>query len=379
MLPFTPPDTGRLNRGTLSTFNRLNRLEFTMSTRLKNFPLLTLAVLSLIMVFSSCSQSGRLSSQDLPSWVTNPKDSFDEHAYLMAVGSGSSLKQAQNDAKGNIAQIFKAEIKAQETLIDEFREYSNDENYSSSGTTELLQVTRIGSNQDLTNVKILTSTKAEDGTFYALAAMDRNESARIYRREIADNELKINNLLSSADQEESSLQRMILLKKGLTLAKVNENLARQLQIIKAGAADTELHAKTITRIEERYRAVQKQLAVHLSADEATETLMSAVGTTFQNSGFSLTASPDEALLSVIIRFNSEKADLNRNDAEFVKWNLIITIEDHESNRSFNTFMTEGRDGGPSFDAAMKRADFSAREKVGSQFKNFLTKELLSIQ
>ena len=77
-----------------------------------------------------------------------------------------------------------------------------------------------------------------------------------------------------------------------------------------------------------------------------------------------------------MNFQRQRAELNRDDAEFVKWELVITLQDLESDRSFQTFMAEGRDGAPSYSDALKRADFSARNKIEKDFYTFLNNELM---
>jgi hypothetical protein len=53
------------------------------------------------------------------------------------------------------------------------------------------------------------------------------------------------------------------------------------------------------------------------------------------------------------------------------------VTDLQSNRSFKTFLAEGRDGAPSYADALKRADYSARKKIDTDFNSFFTNELFS--
>jgi len=346
----------------------------------------TAAAMLLIAAFllmSSCSaprQANSVSgSNRLPAWVDNPSTAYSDSRYLMAVGSGSTLREAHDDALSSLSRIFQAEINASQELIDDFVETSRDDEFSSERTTQLLNISRIGTHQELMNTEILQSELASNGTYYALAGMNRMESASIYNQEISNNDLKINEYESNADAESDPLQKLILLKKALVLAQVNENLSRQRNIIMGGASDRELNTQTLNRIREKFRTVQQQVPVAISTDSATETIIAAIESVFQSSGFTVAGSGSgRAVLEVDVAYDAQRAEMNRDNAEFVKWELIINIVNTLNNESFRTFITEGRDGALSYNDALKRADYSARDKIENQFRSFLTKELLAL-
>lgn len=336
--------------------------------------------LSALVVCISCSAQRNVSGSSLPDWVDNPSNHYSEADYLMAVGSGSTLKEAQQDALGNLSRIFKAEIDASQELIDEFAETSENGQFSTQQTTELLNVTHIGSQQDLINTQILESEVGPNGTYYALAGMDRTASVRIYSEEISNNELQIEELENNAEDEPDLLQKLVLLKQATMLAEVNENLAGQRNILLRGASDTELNAQTLSRLQEKFRTIKQQVPVAVTTQTASEGITSTVAGVLQQAGFSVAGESysGEPVLEVNVDYQSQEADLNRPNMEFVKWELIIDIVNKYSERSFKTFMTEGRDGALSQADAVKRADYSARQKIERDFKQYLNKELLAI-
>jgi hypothetical protein len=228
------------------------------------------------------------------------------------------------------------------------------------------------------NTYILTSEVDKFGTYHALAGMDRVETSRIYSQEISNNQIKISEFENNAANENNILQKLVLLTKARAVASANEVLTRQLNIIQGGAGTGGDATTTLTRIQEKFRAVQQKANVSISSENATSTIKSAIAGAFQQEGFSITDNTDNAILGVTVNYQTQRADLNRDDAEFVKWELVIEIEDKQTNRSFRTFMAEGRDGAPSYSDALKRADFTARNKIEKDFGQFLNNELLQI-
>lgn len=330
------------------------------------------------LVLYGCSTQKPVQSKPLPAWVDNPSGTYDEDTYLLAVGSGSTLKEAQEDARGSLSRIFQSEINATQQLIDEFIETSKNDEFSSERSAKLLNMTRIGTNQELMNTQILESDVAGNGTYYALAGMNRSESSRIYNQEISNNELKINEYENNAEKETDVLQKLILLKKALVLARVNENLSRQRNIILRGVSDRELNTMALNRIQEKFRTVREQAPVTIKTENASEIIVSSIAGVFQKAGFSVANGTQQAVLEVNVDYQSQKAELNRENAEFVKWELIINIVNNQSDQSFKTFIVEGRDGALSYADALKRADYAARGKIETDFESFLNQELLAL-
>ncbi|WP_020403157.1 LPP20 family lipoprotein [Gracilimonas tropica] len=335
-----------------------------------------LFAVSLSFLFGGCSSSKNASGNRLPDWVLNPSREYNEQQYLMAVGSGNTLNDARSDAFANLSQIFQVEVDAEQNLYTEVIDQDINNRIYSESTSELLNNVRLGTNQELMNTTILDSEIDANGTYYALAAMDRSETSRIYSQEISNNEMRINRIETNAGEETNILQKLMLLTQARSLAAANVVLTKQLNIIRGGAGTGDFATRTHARLQEKVRTVQQSAGVTINSRNATETVRSAVASVLQDAGFNITGSNGDAILSAAVNFQRQRAELNRDDAEFVKWELVITLQDLESDRSFQTFMAEGRDGAPSYSDALKRADFSARNKIEKDFYTFLNNELM---
>lgn len=334
-------------------------------------------LLMITVLIAGCGSSKSTSENGIPGWVVNPDDYYSEQQYLMAVGSGSTLNEARSDAFSSLSQIFKMDVDATEILNSESIDQQINGEIFSESTSELLNNIRIGTNQELMNTTILVSEMDDYGTYHALAGMDRMETGRIYSSEISSNDLKLLDFEEQADNENNTLQKLILLKKAKTLAELNEVLTQQLNIIRSGTASLDMASQKVSRINEKFRKVQESANVYLRSENVSDMVQAAITGVFQKNGFSLTENRQNAILEANVNYNRAAANLNRDDAEFVKWELIIEINDLQSNRSFQTYSAEGRDGAPSYNDALKRADFTARKKIESEFNTFLNKELLA--
>jgi ribosomal protein L31E len=343
-----------------------------------------LYVLSLIYVaifLASCSSSGSTtntsaSNNSIPEWVLNPASEYNEQKYLLAVGSGSTLNEARADAFANLSQIFQVDVDAEQNVNTQTIDQNINNQVYSRSTSELLNNIRLGTDQELMNTTVLDSEIDANGTYYALAGMDRAETSRVYQQEISNNNTRISELKTNAEAENNTLQKLMLYTQARSVAAANVILNKQLNIIQGGAGTGGAATETHSALQENVRNVQQKANVYIQTDNATETIRSAVASVLQNAGFNITNDENEAILSASINFQTQRAELNRDNAEFTKWELVIELADLESDRAFQTFIAEGRDGAPTYTDALKRADFTARSKIEKDFTTFLNKELM---
>ncbi len=337
--------------------------------------------LSLCMLTGASACKTQQSTQEtntisgVPEWVNNPNREYSDARYLMAVGSGDSFENARSRAYGNLTQIFRSQIDGSQQLISEFTESSeNNAAFTSNETTRLLNNIRIDATEELMNTEVLTSDVGTDGRYYVLVGMNRYSSLEVYTNEIQVNETRINTLTQGSGTQESVFRKLSLAKEALILAKVNDNLARQLEIISPGNFDRNQTTARVTEAESRFSEVQEQAVVSIDMNSHNAVLRDAVSKTIQEQGFSI-SDPENSVLQLSVNYNAQEANLNRDDAEFVTWNLSISISEPGMERSYQTFTTRGRDGALSLADAFKRAELTASKEIETKFSEFLNNQL----
>lgn len=330
--------------------------------------------LTCLLVFagllSACGSSGP------PLWISSPDEVYNPNEYLTAVGDGDSNQRAQDTAMANLARIFRADIQASEQLVEEYREVADGQRVEVDWVSELISSTQITSNLELLNVRILESYAANDGMHYALAGLERLPTAAIYTREISNNEMQLRALEQRAEEERSTLASIGLLRSALTIAKVNEELVRQRDVIMGRPADGSSELSQRLAIEERLAGLGRRASVSVeSNDGAPAELEDAVKTIFQNMGFVMASDPQQALLHVRLNYRLEDAGMNRNDAVFRMWSVRVEVQDRQMNRSFSQFFREGRTGAPTETQSIRRSVRDARNAIEQPFQAFINAEM----
>lgn len=349
-----------------------------MKTNSISHQLFLLTAIVLLAFTYGCSATAEAQSSGLPAWVNNPSDQYSENKFLMAVGSSPTREGARTQAQSNLAQIFVSEVEVNESYVNEFEEITDsEEGTTTREETNLITESQVKSDQQMRNVEIMEVHQASDGTFYALAAMDRMETSQLYSREIKNNQDKINTLRKNAEQTNSRLDRLIYLKQALAAARVNDMLINQRAILSGQAGQG---SSVLSEITQEYREAKKACTVKLIKDgEVPREVESDISRKLQNEGFEVANNTDNPVIEMNINLMMEPVDLNRPKYEFIQWALQIEAQNKENGQWFSTYMVEGREGSMNEKYARQRAVQAVQEKLSSEFVGFINNELLSVK
>lgn len=352
-----------------------------MSTQWKraDVPALPVLVLAGLLVLGGCSGGAAAQNDDTPpDWFLNPDEAYGGERYLTAVASGPSAQAAQNKAFGNLARVFEADIEASQELKDDYREVqTGGEVTSSTQETRLITRSDVQSNQKLLNSEVLERQQVGD-TYYALVGMERQETVRIYAREIEKNRSAIEDYRAAAQETDNPVTRLAFLQKALVLARVNERLATQQNIVAKGAAPGSA-TSPVTALEQAVREAQTNCPVVVQAEteDIPSSILDQVSATLETAGFRVTGRPADAILEALVKYR-ERPALESRDQEFRRWTLAIDLTDQTTQQTLETFTTENRAGAMSEAAVKRRAHNGARRAIENKFSTFLDETLLSI-
>lgn len=324
----------------------------------------------------AAAQSGG-SDTSPPNWFLNPDDAYSDATYLTAVASGPSAQDAQSKAFGNLARVFEADIEATKNLRDNYREVKKDGQVTSTQEESvLITKSNVQSNQKLLNSEVLERAEA-GGTFYALVGMKRQETVSIYAQEIESNRSKIENYRSAAGETDSPITRLAFLQQALVLAKVNDRLVTQRNIVAGGSAPDQ--SSSVTELRTAVRKAQKAcpVIVQTGDEDIPPSIVDQVGATLETAGFRVIDRPGDAILEALVKYR-ERPALESREEEFLRWNLAIELTDQTTKQTLETFTTERRAGGMSKAGVKRDAHNTARRVIENEFSTFLDQTLLAI-
>lgn len=327
-------------------------------------------ILNLTLLIGCASSQQTRSGSGNPAWVDNPYSEYNESQYMAAVGSGSTQNAAQDQALASLARIFQSRVDAEQTVEEEFLEWEDGNQWMSENSYSLVNFSRISTDQNLINAQVLETHLGNDAQWYALAALNRSQTASVYSDLIRNNRSEIAELEEAADNSNRAYRALGLLQQARNLALENEMLAQQRNTILGGG--TLNRSEDLARLNEKVRIVRDECIITITGNDDAENVLPAVSQVFQQMGFII---GDEGVLETSVNFDHQYADLRRDDAEFVRWTLTISVNDPELSQSIATFSHDGRDGALSYNDALIRAEYSARQHIERSLRSFIDESI----
>ena len=332
--------------------------------------------LFIFLVLFQCSHSsqnkGTSSGDQLPNWVHHPHDSYPQSMYLVGIGTGDTRTSAENNAIGAIAKIFQAKVDVDETLVQEYLE----DKQGLSFTSQMLNKTRVGSNQELKNITIEKSFFYEkEGLYYVLAYLDRLETEELFRTEIERNNRRTGEYYDQYQAADNKLSRYAYLQKAINLQEVNRVLDAQYQIINVSGEPINPPIP-MSQLQQTRRQLLNQISVAVNVSgsheqEITDYIKSVIG----RIGFKINSSPDFEINATL---DLMRASLNRDDVIGYNWNLTLDVFDTVNQYGLNTFSLKNRTMGISENQAIAKMMNTIQTKLNRDFYQQFTEYLHSL-
>lgn len=320
----------------------------------------------LVLVFASCAT--QKSAEEPVKWLTDPYSAYNQNLYLLAVGSGGTLQEAQNSASANMARVFSSQVTSDQRLRSQYSDRQINDEYFSESTSNLLNITNVSSHQELLNTRVL-QTHQDGIQHYVLLGINRLETSMIISDEIkaADSNIRsIHSIISGSDNKSEQLS---YISKASLLIDVSRNLIAQYNILSNFGYSDHADYNSMLR---NYEQIKKNTFFSVNGDEQTAgSIISALN----GSGF--TVSNDYSDYEVFVTVDKQKANLNRDDAVFMNWNLKVTITNLLDN-NVNSFEARGRSGTLNESDLPNRVYTDINAEIRKSFNNFLSTQLFSL-
>ena len=320
----------------------------------------------IMLTLISCSIASNMNehkTEKKPKWLQNPKSVYADKYYLSAIGQGDSRQQAINMATANLAKIFEVKVNASETIDLKYLEIFKNEKWQYEEQSGIQKSITTKSNETLLNVQIGESYADEMGQVFAIAYLNRFETAQIYNTKIFENSAKIQHHLSQ--KSDNILQKYIHLVAASSIAKKNDILQNQLKII-AHNLDGTLDYDFQQIIEDTKKTAQNiGFTVNVKNDENGK-IETAIISLLTDLGFVISNKP---ILKIEGEINLTKTDLKR-DIDFVRYEFQLQISSQDE--IIVVISKNGREGHISKNEAKARCVRTIEKIINSKMRQKLT-------
>jgi hypothetical protein len=298
-----------------------------------------------------------------PMWMENPQKLYPLKYYLTAVGEGDTLAVAESVAAGNLAKIFRTDIVVDERLTERYYELIGERN-SYQEQTQLNRNVDMYTAMTLQNVQYPERyTDPQTGRVYALAALNRGETADIYVTRLKENDARTARFVARSE-DLSPAVTYAALSAAVAISADSQQLMEQLDVL-FPAAKSKVKLQYIhDNLQQRLAQAAKAIGFSVNIDgDAEGKVTQAITALLTEMGF--VVSSDNPFLRVSGTVELEKTDLGRQGLHFVRYLMKLDMQDAYG-KTVLALSEQGREGHVSVNEAVSRCLRSMTRSVENQ-------------
>jgi hypothetical protein len=304
-----------------------------------------------------------------PDWVDGESIQYPSSHYLTGVGYDPDRRSAEDKARAEIAKIFLSKIDSRTRSYQEYLQTTSKGKSQTDQAISIEEITKVSTQKVLSGVRIpqVYQETRQEPIFYALAALDRDQSAEILRDKIYGLDREVKQLLSKAAPEKDMLATIKYLRQAIQKHILREAYDAELRIVSQSGRgiSAPIHFTEIKAKLESILLRDFLIGVSVTGIRAGE-IQDALLQGLNQQGFSV--SEDFTRAQVLVRGSVEIKPLDRGSSEwkYVQWRIHFDMVDKEGGAVFGSVNKTGREGHLSLHQAENRAVRKIRKALTTE-------------
>jgi hypothetical protein len=306
-----------------------------------------------------------------PAWVNSPDAVYNRSAFVSGVGSGNNRDQAEKNAFAALSSVFHQSLQQDQTIITSYQEMVK--NGAATGWTEN---TAVDNAIKTSTAMELVGAEIRDGwsdgkIFYAVAVMEKAQTARLYTQMIQDNQKIIDTLTDILAASRNSLDSFARFQFAATLADLNKVFANVLSVINA-PIPAGMKSPESCRLEAA--AIIKNIPVSVVVqNDRDDRIRAAFAAVLSAAGFRTAgAGVNNARYQLRVRLSLSEVTYNNNPNKFARYVIDGNFTDTSSGAILFPYNINDREGHPQLPEAEDRAVRAAEDKIKGEYPGVLT-------
>lgn len=280
------------------------------------------------------------SQSNFPEWLNNPYDRYPKDRYLVALGEGYSRKNAEQDALGRMALIFKSNIKVTNSLYRKYEELIGDDDSYFNEKVNASDNVKISSDQSLLNVRFGESFVDDNGKNHVLAYINRFETINIYINKINSNTKEILFFYNKSKAYRTPIPKYAFARAAYEIAKINDNLVEKAKIIQPNSNLSSITLYNPIEIKHSLTQAAKNISFDIDViNDKKGVIKESLEQYLTNEGFIVRKN---ALLKINGIASFKVLDLPRKEV-FLRWDMTLNVYDKFKSKILSS-SKHGREG-----------------------------------
>lgn len=283
--------------------------------------------------------------------------------WIAATGSGNSEESAKSQAKMALCQTLGESVTGNQKVLTSADSYGKD---FATVDTEIQESILF---EKIHGIELKDVSKNDDGSYSALAVLNRQSASRYYQSEISRLDSEISSALEDSKKTEGTFAGLKAAGRAKSKAIENEYNLRILSALNSSLGKmVNLSYGSLLAVEQKYSEAASKIQIGLIVDgDENDRIASAFSSTFTR--FGMKVLPQKSPVYNL------KASLSLEDAgkldgqhEFVRYNLIASLVDSSNNGAvILPYSLSGREGHVSASQAKLRVFTKIEKKVQGEF------------
>lgn len=318
-----------------------------------------------------------------PEWVDGHSTQYPDNEYIIGVGSGADRQAAEDNARAEIAKVFKACIQQRSDDFEQYLQIASDNKQKIARKLDIQQVTSITTEKVLSGISVVDNYIDESSkppTRYALATLGRAQTQNALLEKIAGADREIMNLLSAAENATDLLSTIQNLKQAITALIVREAYNEELRVVNSLGKGKPAKV-TLKALKTRLAGIlmnQFNLALEIDGHYKDQ-ILQALTEAMNRSGFVISPNPSGATVMIRGIVSVTAPDIPHPTWKFVRWRANFQLIDRRDGKIFGSVIISGKEGQLTLAAAQKRAVRIMQEKLSAGVSKELTNYIFGQQ
>ncbi|WP_162510505.1 hypothetical protein [Treponema endosymbiont of Eucomonympha sp.] len=326
-----------------------------------------------ILVVCICLLSACLSTNSINFSVQDILKKYPESEWAIGIGKADSLSLAENEAKAELAKVFKVNInsssEAYSIAYQSLIKYTSDKRLLETIAISSDIKNLIGVTTDIYNIK---------NSFYVCAKLNKKEGITIYKKLIKNNEQVITALLKQSSNESDKLTEYKLINSAYSIADLTADYISILSVLDS----TGEYKLTKSKDDIKLTLMNKAKNITFNVDMHTTSRLiknnAMIGYFSQiltGKGFHISATRPDYDLN--IDYTLDEANYYEGKYKFVRYELKTNLYDRRRS-VLVSFNANDRVGHASLDGAIKIALIATEEVILTDWSDAFNKHLNSL-
>ena len=304
----------------------------------------------------------------MPEWVNSPSSVYPNSSYITSVGSAANRDSSEIKALQGIAAVFGQSVKSESTASSRMVQAKQNGLVANSNVQAFSQdVKRSVDVDNLIGVETKEFWCDDDGTWYAIAVLDKANASDIYTSMIKKNSSAILTVLKNID-DEFSFDGFSAYDFAEDIALENEKHLKKMSVINPDSVnDLKSYCPSSKQLHAKKMEVAKNIPICVQTfNDEHGRFKEAFSQAIAEAGFKGTYDPSVRYV-LVAKFEFERSDTTDKKTVRCRYNAESYILDTVTSHQIVPFTVKGRESHVDYEEAKHKAETSMITKINKDF------------